>query len=100
MAKAVIMSIRKLLMIVLVIIVSILVIMAFYSNRGKFSGLDTIKYMKVNISNATSISELAEKYADSDTKEKFVTELKRVNEISSQEYINKRTVFIPVYNSN
>ena len=100
MAKVIVMNIKKIFMIILIIAVCILVLMAFYSSRHKFSGVDTIRYMKISLYNATSVQELAEKYSDSETKEKFVSELKKVNEISSSDYIDKETVFIPVLKSD
>ncbi len=100
MAKVIAMNIKKVFFIILVVAVSVLVLMAFYSNRHKFSGVDTIRYMKINLNDVTSVQELAEKYSDSETKEKFVSELKKVNEISSSDYIDKKTVFIPVLRSN
>ena len=100
MTKVIAMNIKKVFTIILIIAVCVLVLMAFYSSRHKFSGVDTIRYMKISLSNVTSVQELAEKYSDSETKEKFVSELKKVNEISSSGYINKKTVFIPVLKSN
>jgi len=100
MAKVIAMNIKKVFMIILIVAVSILVLMAFYSSRDKFSGLDTTRYMRISLNNITSVQELAEKYSDSETKEKFVSELKKINEISSSEYIDKKTVFIPVLKSN
>jgi hypothetical protein len=100
MAKVIAMNIKKVFFIILVIAVSILVFFAFYSSREKFSGIDTMKYMKINLNNNTSVYELAEKYSDSDTKDRFVAELKKVNDISSADRIDKKTVFIPIYESN
>ena len=100
MAKVIAMNIKKVFMIILIIAVSILVLMAFYSSRYKFSGVDTTRYMRISLNNITSVQELAEKYSDSETKEKFVSELKKINEISSSEYIDKKTVFIPMLKSN
>ena len=59
-----------------------------------------MKYMKISLNNVTSIHELAVKYSDPKTKEKFVSELKKVNEITSADYIAKRTVLIPIFKSN
>ena len=100
MAKVIAMNIKKVFMIILIIAVSILVLMAFYSSRDKFSGVDTKRYMRISLNNITSVQELAEKYSNSETKEKFVSELKKINEISSSEYIDKKTLFIPVLKSN
>ena len=100
MAKVIAMNIRKMFMIVLIAVVSILVIMAFYSNRHKFSTLDTVRYMTINISNPVSAFELAEKYSDSRTKERFVTELKKVNGLSSTDNIEKNIILIPIFETN
>ena len=99
MAKVIAMNIKKMFMIILVALVSILVIMAFYSNRHKFSSLDTVRYMTISINNPVSAFELAEKYSDLRTKERFVTELKKVNGLSSADNIEKSTVLIPVFGS-
>ena len=50
MTKVAAMNIRKTFMVILVAIVSILVIMAFYSNRHKFSSLETVRYVQISIS--------------------------------------------------
>ena len=100
MAKVIAMNIKKVFMIILIIVVSVLVLMAFYSSRDKFGRVDTTRYMRISLNDVTSVQELAEKYSDSETKEKFVSELKKVNDISSSEYIDKKTVFIPVLKSN
>ena len=100
MAKVIAMNIKRVFFIILVIAVSILVFFAFYSSRDKFDGIDTMKYMKISLNNVTSVYELAEKYSDSRTQEKFVSELKKVNEISSSDYIDRKTVFIPIFKSN
>ena len=100
MVKVIAMNIKKVFFIILVIAVSILVFLAFYSSRDKFGGIDTMKYMKISLNSVTSVYELAEKYSDSNTKEKFVTELKKVNDISTSNFIDKKTVLIPVFRSN
>ena len=100
MAKVIAMNIKKVFFIILVVAVSILVFFAFYSSRNKFSGIDTMRYMNISLNNVTSVYELAEKYSDSKTKDKFVSELKKVNEISSSDYIDRKTVFIPIFKSN
>ncbi|HAJ95456.1 MAG TPA: hypothetical protein DCP02_04390, partial [Actinobacteria bacterium] len=66
----------------------------------KFGGIDTIRYMKISLNEVTNVQELADKYSDSVTKDVFVSELKKVNDISSSDYINKKTVFIPVLKTN
>jgi hypothetical protein len=100
MTEAAVMNIKKTFMIILIAVVSILVIIAFYSNRHKFSSLETVKYVKINISSPVSIYDLADKYSDSRSKDRFVADLKRINELGSVESIEKSTVLIPVYKLN
>ena len=100
MTKVAVMNIRKTFMVILIAIVSILVIMAFYSNRHKFSSLETVKYVKINISSPVSAYELADKYSDHKTKDRFVSELKKINDLGSVESIDKSTVLIPVFELN
>jgi len=100
MARVIAMNLKKTLMIILIIAVSILVIMAFYSSRHKFSGLDTVRYLKISLHSPVSAVELAEKYSDERTRYRFVSELKKVNRLSSINNIDKNTVLIPVFKSN
>jgi|GEM_PF-1544688 len=100
MTREAVMNIRKTFMIILIIVVSILVMMAFYINRYKFSGLETVKYVKINISSPVSAYELADKYSDNKSKDRFVSELKKINGLGSVENIDKSTVLIPVFELN
>ena len=100
MTKAAAMNIRKTFMVILIAVVSILVIMAFYSNRDKFSGLETVKYVKINISSPISAYELAEKYSNHKSKDRFVLELKKINDLGSVDSIDKSTLLIPVFKLN
>jgi hypothetical protein len=100
MTKVAVMNIKKTFMVILIAIVSVLVIMAFYSNRHKFSSLETVKYVKINISSPISAYELADKYSDHKSKDRFVSELKKINDLGSTESIDKSTVLIPVFELN
>ena len=75
-----------------------LVITAFYYNRYKFSGASTIRYTRVSLEHETSLSELADKYySDNEAKVKFVSEIKKVNNIDSSDYIpGDSTIIIPI----
>ncbi len=97
---AIVMNIRKMLMIILIAAVSVLVIMAFYSNRHKFSSLETVKYVKISISSPVSAIELADRYSGPESKDRFVSELKKINNLASAGDIIKNTVLIPVFASN
>ena len=100
MARTIIMNFSKILMVILIAVVSILVVMAFYSNRHKFSGFETARYVKINLSSPVSAVDLAKKYSDIKSKDRFVSELKRINGLSSAENIDKDIVLIPVFESN
>ena len=100
MANIIKVNMKKMLMIILIAVVSILVIMAFYSNRHKFSGINTVRYIKINLSSPVSAVELAEKYSDARAKDRFVSELKKVNGLTSTRNIDKDIVLIPVFESN
>jgi len=66
-------------------------------NRYKFAILSTIKYIRINLENSTNINDLANKYSDNRTKEKFVSEIKRINNMGSLDYISgNKTIIIPL----
>ena len=91
------MNIKRIFLYILIIIVIFLVIVAFYSNRYKFTGLSTIKYTKICLKYETNLNDLAEKYSNPATKAKFVSEIKKLNNIDSYEYIpGKTTIIIPI----
>jgi Na+(H+)/acetate symporter ActP len=85
---------KKIILYILIIIVSFLVMTAFYFNRYKFSGINTIKYKTINIEDETNIDELALRFSDNITREKFVSETERINNINSLEYIPGNSVLI------
>jgi len=89
---------KKILLYILIIIVFFLIITAFYCNRHKFNEMDTMRYTKIVIDHGTSLSELANKYSNSRTKTKFLSEIKRVNDdIDTLDYIpGSATIIIPV----
>ena len=88
---------KKILLYILIIIVVFLVITAFYYNRYKFNGISTTRYTKVNLEYETNLNELANKYSANETKEKFVSEIKRINNIDSSDYIpGNSTIIIPI----
>jgi len=88
---------KKIFLYILIIIVSFLVITAFYYNRYKFSGITTTRYTRVSLEHETNIEELAEKYSNTITKSRFVSEIKRINEIDSSDYIpGNSTIIIPI----
>ena len=91
-------NIKSIFLYILIAIVGVLVIVAVYSNRYKFAGSSTIKYAQVNISYESDIDEIVKKYSNPKTKVKFLSEVKKINNIESFNYIPKKTLIIPIYN--
>ncbi len=90
-------NIKKIFLYILIIIVSLLVVTAIYSNKYKFNSIDTVKYIRINIERATNIEELVDKYSSNRTKEKFVTEIKKINNMDSFDYISgNKTIIVPI----
>jgi type IV secretory pathway VirB3-like protein len=90
-------KIKKIFLYILLIVVFFLVMTAICSNRYKFASLSIIKYIRINLENSTNINDLANKYSDNRTKEKFVSEIKRINNMGSLDYISgNKTIIIPL----
>lgn len=88
---------KKIILYILIIGVAFLVITAFYYNRYKFSGITTTRYTKVSLEHETNIDELAVKYSNTITKSRFVSEIKRINDIDTSDYIpGNSTIIIPI----
>jgi exopolysaccharide biosynthesis protein len=95
--RKIIIKIKKIFLYLLLIIVFLLIAIAIYSNSYKFKDINTIKYIKINIEKHTNIDDLANKYSDDRTKEKFVTEVKRINNMGSLDNISSnKTIIIPL----
>ena len=90
-------KIKNIILLILIIIVSILTIIAVYSNRYKFTETNTIKYTQVAVNGMLKIDELAEKYSSLKNKDKFISEIIKINNLKSSDYItNKGTIIIPI----
>jgi cell division protein FtsL len=88
---------KKIILYILIIVVAFLVITAFYYNRYKFSGITTTRYTRVSLEYETNINELADKYSNNITKSRFVSEIKRINDIDISDYIpGNSTIIIPI----
>jgi hypothetical protein len=88
------MKLKKIFLYILIIFVSFLVMIAFYFNRFKFSSVNIIKYKTISIENATSISNIALKFSDNTTRAKFISEVEKINDMDSLEYIPGNSVLI------
>jgi len=89
-------KIKNIFLYILIILVGVLVIVAVCSNRYKFTSSSTIKYTQININNESSINEIVEKYSNPKTKVKFLSEIKKINNIKSFKHIPKKTLIIPI----
>lgn len=82
-----------------VIIVFSLVITAVFTNLDKFLSKETIKYTQINIENGIMIDDLISKYSNQENKETFIAEVKKINNLNDGEYINKKSLIIPIIKS-
>lgn len=92
-------NVRNIFLYFLIIIVSILVIIAVYSNKYKFTNSDILRYRQISLDNKNNLSEIVENYSDYNSREKFLSETKKVNNISSLSYVSKKTIIIPIISS-
>jgi len=93
-------NIKRIFLYILIIIVSFIVMTALYFNRYKFDGINIVKYVRVNLEDETSLDELAKKYSTEESRIKFVSEIKRINNLNSSEYIpGNSTLIIPIIES-
>ncbi len=84
----------------MIVVVSILVLIAFYSSKDKFAGFDTVRYMQIQLRNETNVIQIAEKYTEPENMDRFIDEVKRINDLESSGFSNKKNLMIPVFSSN
>ena len=82
-----------------VIIVFSLVAVAVFTNLGKFMSKETIKYTQINIENGIMIDDLITKYSNLEDRETFIAEVKKINKLSDEKYINQKSLIIPIIKS-
>lgn len=85
--------------IITMIVVFILVITAIYTNLDKFLPWHIEKYTQINVENGINIDEIISKYSTIKDKAAFIAEVKRVNKLESLENLNKKSIIIPVIES-
>jgi hypothetical protein len=85
--------------IITIIIVFSLVIIAVFTNLDKFLSKETIKYTQINIENGIMIDDLISKYSTQENKENFIAEVKKINKLDNSDYIDKKSLIIPVIKS-
>ncbi len=84
----------------MIVVVSILVLIAFYSSKDKFAGFDTVRYIQIQLRNETNVIQIAEKYTEPENMDRFIDEVKRINDLESSGFSNKKNLMIPVFSSN
>jgi len=78
------------------IIVFILVFVAICTNLDKFLPQETIKYIQINIENGISFNDVISKYSSDENREAFIAEVKKVNKLDDNSYIDKKSLMIPI----
>ena len=89
---------KNLLLVVTSVIVSILVIIAIYSNRNQFQNPVVLRYKQISIEQDKDIYAILDNYSDNKKKDKFISEVKKINNINSFDNITKKTIIIPIVN--
>jgi len=87
--------------IILAVIVSVLVIYVLYINKSKFYNPETVRYSRITINEKNDINEIISSINDSRTKDRFVSEIKKVNNLNNldNESVYGKTLLIPVINN-
>jgi hypothetical protein len=91
-------KIKKTGVILLALIVSLLVIYAIYYNRSRFNDAEIVRYSQVTIDEKTDISKIISACAGDSSKEKIISEIKKVNNLAdlSNESVYGKTIYIPI----
>ena len=98
--KLVALTLKKITFTVLLIAVIVLIITAICTNLDRFKSTDTVRYTKVSIENKSNLENIMRKYSDPLTKDKFINELKRVNDLDSIENIENKVILVPILKTN
>jgi hypothetical protein len=91
-------KIKRIGIMLLVLMVSLLVIYALYSNRSRFYSAEIIRYNQVTIDEKTDMEKIISACAGDNSKAKIINEIKKVNNLSdlNNESIYGKTIYIPV----
>ncbi len=93
-----VLKVKKVILFMLFIIVSLIVIFAVYTNKSKFYKSNIIKYSQITVDEKIKISDIIDEYSDQDNKDIFINELKKINNLKSinNESVYGKTLIIPV----
>jgi len=91
-------KLKKVFIVILTIIVALLIIYALYANKSRFYNPEIVMYSQITIDETNDINDVISKYSDTKNKDKFISEVKKVNNLSnlSNELVYGKTLYIPV----
>ncbi len=91
-------KIKRIFIILLTLLVSFLVIYALYSNRTRFYSTEIVRYSQVTVDEKTDIEKIISSCAGTGSKEKIISEIKKVNNLTelNNESVYGKTIYIPV----
>ena len=91
-------KIRKIFLVILTIIVCFLVLFAIYTNKSRFYTSETVKYSRVTVDEKTNIKTIVNQYSNQDNKERFISELIKINDLTdlSDERVYGKIIYIPL----
>lgn len=91
-------KLKKISIIILTILVSLLVIYALYVSKSRFYNPEIVMYSQITIDETNDINDVISKYSDRITKDRFISEVKKVNNLSSlnNESVYGKTLYIPL----
>jgi len=91
-------KLKKVFIVILTIFIALLVIYALYANRSRFYKPEVVMYSQVTINETNNINDVISTYTDNYDKDKFISEIKKVNKLSSlsNESVYGKTLYIPL----
>jgi len=89
-------KVKKIAYILTVVIVFILVATAVITNLDKFLSKETVKYMQISIESGIMVDDLISMYSSQENKYAFIAEVKKINKLDNSDYIDKKSIIIPV----
>src|SRR4030042_705015 len=91
-------KLKKVFIVILAVLVAFLVIYALYANKSRFYNPEIVMYSQITIDENNDINDVISEYSDTKNKDKFISEVKKVNKLSnlSNESVYGKTLYIPV----
>ena len=91
-------KIKKVFIVILTVLIAMLVIYSLYANKSRFYKPETVRYSQITIDETNDINDVISAYSDKYNKDKFISEVKKVNSLSSlsNESVYGKTLYIPV----